>query len=229
MGCVTRIGVLNYPTVMKIVIFLGAPGSGKGTIANRLAKAHAACHVSSGDLLRDAVRRHTPAGVEAECYMHRGELVPDAIIGQMIGDYLDGVTDGRTVLLDGFPRTVAQAKILDAVTEHRDAELAAVVLLDVPDEIIVERIAGRRGCPKCGTGYHVKNIPPRVEGICDKCGAELVIRKDDNAETLNRRLAVYRAQTVPLVEFYSERGLLHRVDGVGLIEDIVRATRRAWA
>lgn len=216
--------------VMKIVIFLGAPGSGKGTIAGRLAEADAALrHVSSGDLLRDAVKRQTAAGVEAAGYMKRGELVPDAVIGQMIGDYLSGMAGECTVLLDGFPRTVAQAEILDAVAGRCGAELTAAILLDVADGIIVERIAGRRVCPKCGAGYHVKNIPPRVAGICDECGAGLVIRKDDNPETVKNRLAVYKAQTVPLIEFYGARGLLRRVDGAGLIDDIVRMARRAWA
>jgi len=214
---------------MKIVIFLGAPGSGKGTIAGRLAAADATLrHVSSGDLLRDAVKRQTPAGVSAEGYMKRGELVPDVIIGQMIGDYVSGMAGECTVLLDGFPRTVAQAEILDGVAGRCGAELVAVVLLEVADEIIVERIAGRRGCPKCGAGYHVKNIPPRAEGVCDICGSGLVVRKDDNIETVKNRLAVYKGQTVPLIDFYGARGLLRRVDGSGRIDDIVRMARHAW-
>jgi len=214
---------------MKIVIFLGAPGSGKGTIASRLAEADATLrHVSSGDLLRDAVKRQTPAGVSAEGYMKRGELVPDVIIGQMIGDYVSGMAGECTVLLDGFPRTVAQAEILDGVAGRCGAELVAVVLLEVADEIIVERIAGRRGCPKCGAGYHVKNIPPRAEGVCDICGSGLVVRKDDNIETVKNRLAVYKGQTVPLIDFYGARGLLRRVDGSGRIDDIVRMARHAW-
>lgn len=222
--------MLNYSAVMKIVIFLGAPGSGKGTIASRLAEADKKLrHVSSGDLLRDAVKRQTVAGAEAEGYMKRGELVPDAIIGQMTGDYISGMPGEGTVLLDGFPRTVAQAEILDGVAARCGAELEAVVLLDVSDDIIVERIAGRRNCPKCGAGYHVKNIPTRVEGVCDVCGTGLVIRKDDNPETVKNRLSVYKEQTVPLIEFYDARGLLRRVDGEGRIDDIVRMTRQAWA
>ncbi|MDD4101800.1 MAG: adenylate kinase [Kiritimatiellae bacterium] len=213
---------------MKIVIFLGAPGSGKGTIASRLSESDEKLrHVSSGDLLRDAVKRQTTAGVEAEGYMKRGELVPDAIIGQMIGDYVSGIKGECTVLLDGFPRTVAQAEILDGVAGHCGAELTAVVLLEVSDEIIVERIAGRRGCPKCGAGYHIRNIPSRVEGICDVCGTGLVVRKDDNPETVKNRLSVYKEQTVPLIEFYGSRGLVRRIDGAGRIDDIVRMTRQA--
>lgn len=195
---------------MDIVILLGAPGSGKGTIAGRLAESHSNLkHVSSGDLLRGAVAKGTPAGVEAKAFMEKGQLVPDALIAQMIKDVIAETTGDVTMLLDGFPRNVAQAEIL----AQTGAPIRSVVLVDVPDEIIQDRIAGRRTCPKCKAGYHVKALPPKVEGICDKCGAELVVRKDDNPETVKDRLVVYHRETEPLIAFYEAKGLLRKIDG----------------
>ena len=195
---------------MDIVILLGAPGSGKGTIASKLASEDANLkHVSSGDLLRGAVAQGTPAGVEAKAYMDKGNLVPDALIAQMIKDVIAETEGDVTMLLDGFPRNVAQAEIL----EQTGAPVRSVVLVDVPDEIIADRIAGRRTCPSCKAGYHVKALPPKVEGICDKCGAALVVRKDDNPETVKDRLVVYHRETEPLIAFYEKKGLLRRIDG----------------
>ena len=195
---------------MNIVILLGAPGSGKGTIAGRLASKDASLkHVSSGDLLRGAVAKGTAAGVEAKGYMDKGQLVPDALIAQMIKDVIAETEGDVTMLLDGFPRNVAQAEIL----EKTGAPIRSAVLVDVPDEIIADRIAGRRTCPKCKAGYHVKALPPKVEGICDKCGAELVIRKDDNPDTVKDRLVVYHRETEPLIAFYEKKGILRRIDG----------------
>ena len=195
---------------MNIVILLGAPGSGKGTIAGRLASEDAHLkHVSSGDLLRGAVAKGTPAGVEAKGYMEKGALVPDALIAQMIKDVIAETEGDVTMLLDGFPRNVAQAEIL----EQTGAPIRSVVLVDVPDAVIADRIAGRRTCPKCKAGYHVKALPPKVEGICDTCGSALVIRKDDNPETVKDRLVVYHRETEPLIAFYEKKGLLRRIDG----------------
>lgn len=195
---------------MNITILLGAPGSGKGTIAGRLAAADANLkHVSSGDLLRGAVAKGTAAGVEAKAYMDKGQLVPDALIAQMIKDVIAETEGDVTMLLDGFPRNVAQAEIL----EGTGAPIRSVVLVDVPDAVIADRIAGRRTCPKCKAGYHVKALPPKVEGICDKCGAELVIRKDDNPDTVKDRLVVYHRETEPLIAYYEKKGLLRRIDG----------------
>ena len=195
---------------MNIVILLGAPGSGKGTIAGRLAGENANLkHVSSGDLLRGAVAKGTPAGIEAKGYMDKGNLVPDSLIAQMIKDVIAETTGDVTMLLDGFPRNVAQAEIL----EKTGAPIRSAVLVDVPDEIIADRIAGRRTCPKCKAGYHVKNLPPKVEGVCDKCGAALVIRKDDNPDTVKDRLTVYHRETEPLIAFYENKGLLRKIDG----------------
>ena len=195
---------------MDIVILLGAPGSGKGTIAGRLAaESENLKHVSSGDLLRGAVAKGTPAGVEAKAFMDKGALVPDALIAQMIKDVIAETKGDVTMLLDGFPRNVAQAEILAAT----GAPIRSVVLVDVPDAIIQDRIAGRRTCPKCKAGYHVKALPPKVEGVCDKCGAELIIRKDDNPETVKDRLVVYHRETEPLIAYYEAKGLLRRIDG----------------
>ena len=195
---------------MDIVILLGAPGSGKGTVAARLAAENGNLrHVSSGDLLRGAIAKDTPAGREAKGYMEKGQLVPDALVAQMVKDVVAETAGDVTMLLDGFPRNLAQAEILAGL----GVPVRSAVLLDVPDSIIQDRIAGRRTCPKCKAGYHARDLPPKVEGICDKCGAELVIRKDDNPETVRDRLAVYHQQTEPLVAYYKEKGLLRVIDG----------------
>ena len=195
---------------MNIVILLGAPGSGKGTVAGKLASEHSNLrHVSSGDLLRGAVAKGTAAGQEAKGYMEAGKLVPDALIATMIKDVVAETTGDVTMLLDGFPRNVAQAEIL----AEMGAPVSGAVLLDVADDVIFDRIAGRRTCPKCKAGYHVKNLPPKVEGICDKCGAALVVRKDDRPETVKDRLVVYHRETEPLIAYYEGKGLLRRIDG----------------
>jgi len=213
---------------MKIVIMLGAPGSGKGTVAERLSAADKSIkHVSSGDLLRGAVAKRTPAGVEAEGYMKKGALVPDAIIAKMIADVAAETAKDATLLLDGFPRNVKQADILAGTAKDCGATISRAVMLDVPDDVIFDRIAGRRACPKCGAGYHVKNLPPKKEGICDKCGAALIIRKDDNPATVKNRLAVYHTQTEPLAAYYEKKGLLRKIAGVGPLDGIVAAFKKA--
>jgi len=208
---------------MNIVILLGAPGSGKGTVAGALAAADANLkHVSSGDLLRGAIAKGTPAGAEAKSFMERGELVPDALIATMIKDVVAETSGDVTMLLDGFPRNLAQAEILASM----GAPVSAAVLIDVPDEIIHDRIAGRRTCPKCKAGYHVRNLPPKVEGVCDKCGAALTTRKDDNPETVRDRLVVYHRETEPLIAYYRERGVLKTLDGNAEPEAIADAFRK---
>ena len=209
---------------MNIVILLGAPGSGKGTVAGKLASENDGLkHVSSGDLLRGAVAKGTAAGVEAKGYMEKGNLVPDALIAQMIKDVVAETTGDVTMLLDGFPRNLAQAEIL----AEMGAPVKSAVLIDVPDEIIQDRIAGRRTCPKCKAGYHVRNLPPKVEGICDVCGEKLVIRKDDNPETVKDRLVVYHHETEPLIAFYREKGLLKSVDGTIGVDNVAAAFLKA--
>ncbi len=202
---------------MNIVILLGAPGSGKGTVAGRLAADHDNLkHVSSGDLLRGAVAKGTEAGLKAKGFMEAGQLVPDELIAAMVKDVVAETTGDVTMLLDGFPRNVAQADILAKM----GAPVVGAVLIDVPDEIIQDRIAGRRTCPKCKAGYHVKNLPPKVEGVCDVCGEALVVRKDDNPETVKDRLSVYHGQTEPLIEYYRSRNLLKSVVGTNAIEKV---------
>lgn len=202
---------------MNIVILLGAPGSGKGTVAGRLAADHDNLkHVSSGDLLRGAVAKGTEAGLKAKGFMEAGQLVPDELIAAMIKDVVAETTGDVTMLLDGFPRNVAQADILAKM----GAPVVGAVLIDVPDEIIQDRIAGRRTCPKCKAGYHVKNLPPKVDGVCDVCGETLVVRKDDNPDTVKDRLSVYHKQTEPLIEYYRSRNLLKSVVGTNAIEKV---------
>ena len=202
---------------MNIVILLGAPGSGKGTVAGKLAADNANLkHVSSGDLLRGAVAKGTEAGKQAKEAMEAGKLVADELIATMIKDVVAETTGDVTMLLDGFPRNLAQAKILDEM----GAPVKSAVLIDVPDEIIQDRIAGRRTCPKCKAGYHVKNLPPKVEGICDVCGEKLTIRKDDNPDTVKDRLVVYHQQTEPLIAFYKAKGLLKTVDGMTGVDSV---------
>ena len=202
---------------MNIVILLGAPGSGKGTVAGKLAADNANLkHVSSGDLLRGAVAKGTEAGKQAKEAMEAGKLVADELIATMIKDVVAETTGDVTMLLDGFPRNLAQAKILDEM----GAPVKSAVLIDVPDEIIQDRIAGRRTCPKCKAGYHVKNLPPKVEGICDVCGEKLTIRKDDNPDTVKDRLVVYHQQTEPLIAYYKGKGLLKTVDGMTGVDNV---------
>lgn len=209
---------------MKIVILLGAPGSGKGTMAARLVSQDSVYqHLSSGDMLRDAVSNHTPAGKLAEGAMKRGELVSDEVMTEMIKEYIAGVEGECTLLLDGFPRTVAQAQGLDRMITSNGAELQAAVLMDVEEELLIRRLAGRRVCANCGVIYHALTLRPEKDGICDLCGSELITRKDDNPETVRTRLAVYREQTMPVIDFYSERGLLRRVVALDeLSENVAR-------
>ena len=205
---------------MDIVILLGAPGSGKGTVAGRLAAENTNLkHVSSGDLLRGAIAKGTAAGNEAKSYMEKGALVPDALIAAMIKDVVAETSGDVTMLLDGFPRNLAQAEIL----AEMGAPVKSAILIDVPDEIIHDRISGRRTCPKCKAGYHVRNLPPKVEGVCDVCGEKLTIRKDDNPETVKDRLVVYHSETEPLIAYYGGKGLLKKINGVDSIDAIAKA------
>lgn len=192
---------------MKIVL-LGAPGSGKGTQAARITAEFGIPAISTGDMLRENMRKGTELGLKAKAFMDGGNLVPDDIILEMVGERLKQPDCANGFLFDGFPRTILQAEALEKV-----AALDCALLLDVPDKFIEERMTGRRVCPKCGRTYHVTNIPPKVAGICDDCGTELVQRDDDSPETVRARLRVYHDQTEPLVDFYKGRGILKVVDG----------------
>ena len=212
---------------MDIIILLGAPGSGKGTAAERLAPRLNLRHVSSGALLRAAVAAGTPSGIEAKGYMEKGALVPDELVGRIIGEQLAAGGPDVRWLLDGFPRTVAQAGMLEEAAKKAGGKVTKALLIDVPEDVIVRRLSGRRVCPKCEAGYHVEALPPKVEGICDKCGAKLVTRPDDNEATVRNRLAVYATSTAPLAGWYEERGLLARVQGVGPADEVAERLMKA--
>jgi adenylate kinase len=197
------------------IVLLGAPGSGKGTQAKRLCQELDLTLISTGDLLRQAVRDNTPLGVEAKGYMDAGKLVPDQLVIGLIKEKLDGLKGG--FLLDGFPRNLEQAKMLDTITEVNMA-----VELDVDEDMIVDRIVKRRSCRQCGEVYHLDAKPPRTPDVCDKCGGELYQRSDDSEETVRNRLKVYHEKTQPLIDLYGERGILITIDGRGSIDDVYR-------
>jgi adenylate kinase len=194
---------------MDIILF-GPPGAGKGTQGVLLGERFGLHRLSTGDLLREAVRNGTPLGQRARRFMDAGELVPDQVILDLVGEYLTCVRGG--VIFDGFPRTDAQARALDRLLARLGRRIATVLVLEVPDETLVRRIAGRRSCPACGAVYNVHFDPPVAAGTCDRCGAELVARADDDEATVRRRLAVYQAQTAPLIEYY--RSVATRVEPV---------------
>ncbi|MGD0197785.1 MAG: adenylate kinase [Solirubrobacteraceae bacterium] len=195
------------------LILLGPPGAGKGTQAARLTNEFSLPHIATGDILRAAVASQTPLGLEAKRYMDAGELVPDSVITGVILERIaqDDARDG--FLLDGFPRTVAQADALGREIATLDRRLTAALLIDVPDDVVVQRISGRRMNPKTGRIYHIDFDPPKHEGLCDEDGTELIQREDDKEETVRRRLLVYHEQTEPLIAYYDDLGLLRRFDG----------------
>ncbi len=201
------------------LVLLGPPGAGKGTQAVRLAEAFGLRHLSSGDVLRAERKKGTPLGAKVSGYMDAGGLVPDEIIVEVI---LAQLPAGQGVLLDGFPRTLSQAESLDAAFADARRRVDLVLSLQVPDELIVERITGRRICPTCGSVYHVKYQPPAREGLCDRENAQLIHRQDDTQEVVRTRLTAYHAQTEPLEAYYRQRGLLAEVDGAREV-DVVSA------
>jgi adenylate kinase len=189
-----------------VMILLGPPGVGKGTQAVRLADGLGAAHVSTGDLLRAARRDGTPLGKKAQSYMDAGELVPDDLILDLVREHVAEIAVDTHVLFDGFPRTTAQAEGLRGVLEQVGRAVDLVVLFEAPDEVLVKRLGGRRSCPSCGAVYNVFFSPPRTADTCDRCGARLVHRTDDQPDTVRRRLQVYQEQTAPLVSFYEDGG-----------------------
>lgn len=206
------------------LILLGPPGGGKGTQAKRLMDKYGLIQLSTGDMLRAAVTSGSEVGRKAKAVMDAGQLVSDDIVIAIIDERLDQPDTKRGVIFDGFPRTVAQAKALDAMMERKGRNLDLAIEIRVPDEPIVERITGRFTCAKCGAGFHDKFQHPRVEGVCDVCGArEFTRRADDNAETVNKRLDAYHAQTAPLLPYYDAQGKLRVVDGMQDIADVTRA------
>ncbi len=214
---------------ISAIILLGAPGAGKGTIAEGLAAASDYAHVSTGDMLRAAIREGTELGRAAEGFMKQGNLVPDdLIVGMVVERLRRGPAEGR-YLFDGFPRTVAQAEMLDRHFGELGAALAGVFLLEAPADVILDRLTGRRVCRQCGAVFHVRNIPPKREGVCDACGGALVQRPDDRRETIETRLEVYRRQTEQLIGYYERRGVLTRVDASQSKEAAIGAIRNALA
>lgn len=197
------------------MILMGSPGAGKGTQAKLLQERFDIPHVSSGDLLREAMKRKTPMGVQAKRYMDRGELVPDAVLLGAIEDRLRRNDCARGFILDGFPRTVAQADALAAMLSQMGGEIDHVISLRVPREDVIKRLSGRRTCRDCGTMYHIIFDPPNNSGICNKCNGELYQRDDDQEDTILARLEVYEGQTAPVLDRYRHQGLLREVDGVG--------------
>jgi len=202
------------------IMLLGPPGAGKGTQAVRVATALSVPHISTGDILRENVRLGTELGLEAKRFMDAGDLVPDDVIIGMVGTRLDEPDAGAGFVLDGFPRTVPQARALEALLVERDEPLAVVVRLAVDPAEVVDRLSGRRTCDGCGAITHVRLEPPSAPDRCDSCGGALVQRDDDREDVILNRLEVYRTQTEPLEAFYWERGLLRDVDAIGDIDDV---------
>ncbi len=209
---------------MMRLIILGAPGSGKGSQCKWITKDYDVPHISTGDILRKNIADGTELGMKAKEYMDKGELVPDELVIDILKARLDEEDcQEKGFLLDGFPRTVAQAEALDSYLQERDMEIDKVINLDVPDEEIMSRAINRRTCenPNCKEIYNLRDNPPRVEGICDKCGSKLFQRPDDNEETVTNRLNVYHKQTEPLIEYYSKTGKVSTVVGQELLEDTI--------
>lgn len=204
---------------MLRTILLGPPGAGKGTQAERIIEKYNIPHISTGDIFRENIKNGTELGMKAQEYMNKGELVPDDLVIEIATDRLlkDDCKEG--FLLDGFPRTVYQAEKLDEFLTAHGQKLDKVLDLEVAEDILITRLTGRRVCKNCGASYHVVNIPPAVEGICDKCGGPLFQRKDDNEETAKNRISVYNNETAPLVDYYEKAGCLARIDGAAGLEE----------
>ncbi len=200
------------------LVFLGAPGVGKGTQAEMVATTFAIPKISTGDLLRTGVAQKTPLGLEAQQYMTRGELVPDNVVIGLVEEKVASCEKG--FILDGFPRTVLQADALSAILQKQEAALDRVMYFVIPREEVVKRLSGRRSCSACSAVYHVDYVPPRQEGRCDECGASLVQRNDDKRETVESRLTVYEEQTSPLIDYYKRKNLLAELDGTGSVEEV---------
>ena len=213
---------------MKI-IFLGPPGVGKGTQAKAAASANGVPHVSTGDILRAEVETGSDLGTQAKAYMDKGELVPDALVVEMVAHRLAQPDCSRGYLLDGFPRTIAQATTLEAKLAERDETIDRVLYFSAPDDVLIRRLSGRRTCPKCKAGFHVDAMPPKTEGICDDCGAELIQRDDDKPETIRNRLEVYTARTAELIDHYKNAGDLTEIDSTGTAGEIAGTVARALA
>ncbi len=197
---------------MKIIM-LGAPGAGKGTYAKQITQKYGIPAISTGDIFRENIKAGTELGKKAKGYMDAGNLVPDELVCDLVVDRLKQDDCKKGYILDGFPRTIPQAEALTEALKKQDDSIDFALEINMADEAIIERMAGRRVCKGCGATYHVVNIPPKKEGICDECGSEIVLRDDDAPETVKKRLEVYHEQTAPLIEYYDKIGLLNVIDG----------------
>ena len=207
---------------MKIIM-LGAPGAGKGTQAKMIAEKYSIPHISTGDIFRANIKNGTPLGMEAKGYMDQGLLVPDELTVKILLDRVSQDDCKNGYVLDGFPRTIPQAQVLDQALAGLNDQIDHAIDVDVPDENIIRRMSGRRACVSCGATYHIEYIRPKTEGICDVCGKELVLREDDRPETVGKRLDVYHEQTQPLIDFYGKKGILKTVDGTREMHEVFGA------
>lgn len=209
-----------------IIIMLGAPGAGKGTQAKKIADLCKVPHISTGDIFRANIKQGTELGKKAKTYMDAGELVPDELVCDLVVDRIqqDDCTEG--FILDGFPRTIPQAEALTNALNAIEQKMEYALNIDVPDENIIRRMAGRRACVGCGATYHVEFNPPKVTDVCDVCGEELVLRDDDKPETVKNRLNVYHEQTKPLIDYYEKQGIVHTIDGTQTMEEVFSDIRK---
>ncbi len=204
---------------MKIIM-LGAPGAGKGTQAKMIADKYQIPHISTGDIFRSNIKSGTELGMEAKKYMDQGQLVPDELTVKILLDRVANEDCKNGYVLDGFPRTIPQATVLENALNDLNESIDFAIDVAVADEVIINRMSGRRACVACGATYHIVNIPPAVEGICDRCNSELILRDDDQEETVKNRLKVYHDQTQPLIDFYTQRNVLHAVDGTLSLNEV---------
>lgn len=209
------------------IIMLGPPGCGKGTQAKRLIDKYGIPQISTGDLLREAVKKGTALGQKAKSFMDAGRLVPDEVVVGMVEERFKQADCQPGFILDGFPRTVPQAEALDRTLAQMGRAIDRVISIEVPDDEVVQRLSGRRTCRNCGAMYHIKFNPPKQAGVCDQCGGELYQRDDDNEKTIRNRLQVYHEQTSPLIAYYGKKGLVKAVPGSGPIDGITKAIMQA--
>lgn len=204
---------------MKIIM-LGAPGAGKGTQAKQIADKYQVPHISTGDIFRANIKEGTELGTKAKTFMDQGLLVPDELVVELVADRIIKDDCKNGFVLDGFPRTIPQAQALDEALAKMGEKMDYAIDVDVPDENIINRMGGRRACINCGATYHIVNIPTKTEGVCDKCGKEVILRDDDKPETVQKRLHVYHEQTQPLIDYYKNQGILRSIDGTRPMEDV---------
>ena len=210
---------------MKIIM-LGAPGAGKGSQASRIAKEYQLPHISTGDIFRANLKEETELGKRAKSFMDKGELVPDDITIAMLLDRIHKEDCKNGYILDGFPRTIPQAEALKEALAKKDEKIDLALDVEASDELIIKRMDGRRTCPACGAIYHIVTLPPKTEGICDRCGADLIQRKDDNEETVKNRLKIYHEVTEPFISYYKKEGILEEIDGAEELDKVFEKVKR---